>query len=242
MIIGRGLLANAVKAIDAKQALFYANGISNSLINRFEKNSFEIKELEALANDHADKLIIYFSTCQLNSERNHSRPYVKHKLFIENFISKNFNDYIIVRTSNLVGFNPWNTHTLFNYLNHALAVKQQIVVNPVLTRNFLDVDHFVSLLNVYLTKYQKNKIVEIVNPISYPMQEIINDFEKFFCKKFILQSISDKNDFALFEINPKLSLELINESGLSFDKHITALLEKYYAVDSIERRLLKIEE
>lgn len=241
MIIGRGLLANAVRGIDSKQTLFYANGISNSVIDRFEKNNFEIKELEAIANEHPDKLFIYFSTCQLNSERNHKRPYVKHKLLIEDFISNNFNNYLIIRTSNLVGFNPWNSHTLFNYLNHALAVNQQILVNPVLTRNFLDVDHFVSLLNAYLIKYQKNQIVEIVNPLSYSMQEIINDFEKFFCKKFILQSVSDKNDFALFEINPKLSLDLINESGLSFDNHITALLDKYYAADSIERRLSKTE-
>ena len=240
MIIGRGLLANAVRGIDSKQTLFYANGISNSVMDEFQKNNFEIEELEAIASDYPDKLFIYFSTCQLNSERNHSRPYVKHKLFIEDFISKNFKEYLIIRTSNLVGFNPWNTHTLFNYLNHALAVNQQILVNPVLSRNFLDVDHLVSLLNVYLKKYTKNKIVEIVNPVSYSMQEIINDFEKFFCKKFILQRVCDSNDFALFEINPELSLELINQSHLSFDNHITALLEKYYAVESIQRRLSNI--
>lgn len=240
MIVGRGLIARALKILDARDIVFYANGISNSVMDQFEKNNFEIKQLEAIANDYPDILFIYFSTCQLNSERNHSRPYVKHKLFIEDFISKNFKDYVIIRTSNLVGFNPWNTHTLFNYLNHALAVNQLILVNPVLTRNFLDVDHFVSLLNVYLKKYTKNKIVEIVHPLSFSMQEIINDFEKFFGKKFILEKVCDSNDFAWFEINPKLSLELIKQSDLSFDNHITALLEKYYTVDSIERRLLKI--
>lgn len=239
MIIGRGLLANAVKEINSEHTLFYVNGISNSVMDQFEKNNFEIKELEAIANDYPDKLLIYFSTCQLNSERNHSRPYVKHKLFIEDFISNHFSDYLIIRTSNLVGFNPWNLHTLFNYLNHALAVNQPILVNPVLKRNFLDVDHFVSLLNAYLDNYKKNKIVEIVNPVSYSMHEVIDAFEKFFSKKFVLQKVNS-SDFAFFEINPELSLELISQSDLSFHNHITALLEKYYAVDSIQRRLSKI--
>jgi len=242
LIIGRGLVANAVKGINSKELVFYANGISNSVLDQIEKNNFEIKELEGIANDHPDKLLIYFSTCQVNSERNHSRPYVKHKLFIEEFISKNFSQYLIVRTSNLVGFNPWNTHTLFNYLNHALAVNQQILVNPVLTRNFLDVDHFVSLLNGYIKYFEKNKIVEIVNPVSYTMQEIIDDFEEFFSKKFTLHLVDDSSDFALFDLNPQLSLELMDRSGVCFHDHITALLKKYYADESLKTRLKEIKQ
>jgi nucleoside-diphosphate-sugar epimerase len=229
LIIGRGLLANAVKGIDSGQFLFYANGISNSVLHQIEKNNFEIKELEAIANDYPEKLLIYFSTCQVNSEKNHLRPYVRHKQFIEQFISGSFQKYIIVRTSNLVGFNPWNPHTLFNHLNQALAVNEQVYINPVMLRNFLDVDHFVSLLNVYLNHYYKaNKIIEIVNPDSYYMRQIIEEFEKFFSKKFNLQTKTDGNDFAFFEVNPQLTLQLLSQSGLTFDDHIQTLLRKYY--------------
>ena len=229
MIIGRGLLANAVKGIDSEQFLFYANGISNSVLHQIEKNNFEIKELEAIANDFPEKLLIYFSTCQLNSEKNHLRPYFKHKLFIEQFISGSFQKYVIVRTSNLVGFNPWNPHTLFNHLNQALAVNEQVYINPVLLRNFLDVDHFVSLLKVYLNHYYKaNKIIEIVNPDSYYMRQIIEEFENFFSKRFNLKTKTDGNDFAFFEVNPQLTLQLLSQSGLTFDDHIQTLLRKYY--------------
>jgi hypothetical protein len=231
MIKGRGLLANALKKIDTKEYLFYANGISNSVMHKISSDNFELNELEAIAQDFPNKLLIYFSTCQVNSEKNYSRPYVRHKLLVEQFISKNFPHYLIVRTSNLVGFNPWNLHTLFNYLNHALAVNEQIFVNPVLVRNFLDVDHFVSLLNGYIKRYEKNKTVEIVNPVSYSMQEIIDDFEKFFSKKFVLQVVNDSNDFALFELNPELSLKLMEESGVCFNDHIIVLLKKYYSAD-----------
>jgi dTDP-4-dehydrorhamnose reductase len=240
MIKGRGLLAKALKIIDGNEYVFYANGISNSVLQEIPFDNFEIKELKTIANDYPDKLLIYFSTCQVNSERNYSRPYVKHKLLIEEFISKNFPHYLIVRTSNLVGFNPWNSHTLFNYLNHALLVNKEISVNPSLIRNFLDVDHFVSLLSEYIKYNEKNKIVEIVNPVSYSMQEIIDDFEKYFSKKFILQVSNDRSGFAFFDLNPQLSLKLMEKSSVCFDDHITTLLKKYYAADSLKRPLSTI--
>jgi hypothetical protein len=228
LIIGRGLLANAVKRIDSKQFLYYANGISNSILPRIEKDNFEIRDLKEIAEKYPQKVFIYFSTCQINSDRNLSRPYVRHKILMEEFISKNFSDYLIVRTSNLVGFNPWNPHTLFNFLNHALAVNEQIFVNPVLLRNFLDVEHFVSLLNLYLNRHNKtDKIVEIVNPDSYSMHQIIWEFEKFFSKKFNMYTKTE-NDFAFFELNPKLTLQLLAQSCLTFDDHIQTLLRKYY--------------
>jgi hypothetical protein len=229
VIIGRGLVANAVKGINSNGFVFYANGISNSVLDQIEKNNFEIKELEDIAKDQRDKLLVYFSTCQVNSPINHLRPYVKHKLFVEKFISNNFRHYLIIRTSNLVGYNPWNCHTLFNYLNHALAVNQQISVNPFLIRNFLDVDHFILLLDCYLKNYEKNKVVEIVNPESYCMRHVIDHFEEFFSKKFNLQIVKDGNDFAFFDLNPGLSIELMEKSSVHFNDHITELLKKYYS-------------
>lgn len=228
MIIGRGLLGNALKEIDDQKYLFYANGISNSVLESIPKNNFEIKEVEEIAKQNDGKTFIYFSTSQVNSTLNYHRAYVKHKLFIEELISKCFSHYLIIRTSNLVGHNPWNTHTLFNYLFNAITANEQITVNPVLTRNFLDVAHFVKLLSSYLSNYEKNKIVEIVNPVSNSMEEIVNEFEQFFSKRFNLQKVNGINEFALFELNPDLTLELMNQSGLSFNDHIQSLLKKYY--------------
>jgi hypothetical protein len=235
LIFGRGLVANAVKAINSNGLIFYANGISNSVLNQIDKNNFEIKELEEIATEHPDQLLVYFSTCQVNSPINHSRPYVRHKLFVEEFIANHFAHYLIVRTSNLVGYNPWNFHTLFNYLHHALAVNQPILVNPFLIRNFLDVDHFVLLLEAYLNHYEKNKVVQIVNPESYPMQQVIDQFEKFFCKKFVLTTINEGNDFAFFDLNTELSVELMGKSTVHFKDHITELLKKYYSVAGFAR-------
>ncbi|HET7115939.1 MAG TPA: hypothetical protein VFI29_05585, partial [Hanamia sp.] len=213
MTIGRGLLANALEEMDEDKYLFYANGISNSILENIPRNNFEIKEIKEIAKKEEDKLFIYFSTSQVNSKANHHRAYVKHKLYLEDFIADHFANYLIIRTTNLVGNNPWNTHTLFNYLYNAITVNQQITVNPVLIRNFLDAAHFAKLLRVYLSRYETNKIVEIVNPVSYSMEQIINEFEHFFSKRFNLQKVNEVNDFALFELDAGLTLKLVKECG-----------------------------
>ncbi|HEY5367875.1 MAG TPA: hypothetical protein VIJ75_02695 [Hanamia sp.] len=231
MIIGRGLLGNSLLEIDDDKYLFYANGISNSVLHQIPRNNFEINEIEEIARQNNGKTFIYFSTSQVNSQLNHHRAYVKHKLFVEELITKKFPDYLIVRTTNLVGHNPWNTHTLFNYLYNAITVNEQINVNPVLIRNFLDARHFATLLKVYLENGGRNKMVEIINPASYSMQQIVNEFEHFFSKRFNLQKVNEVNDFALFELDASLTLKLMKECGLSFDDHIQSLLKKYYSMN-----------
>ena len=229
MIIGRGLLANALREMDDEKYLFYANGISNSVLESIPRNNFEIKEIEDIAKQNEGKAFIYFSTSQVNSKQNHHRAYVKHKLSVEELITKSFPSYLIVRTTNLVGHNPWNTHTLFNYLYNAITVNEGITINPVLIRNFLDARHFATLLKVYLENYETNKIVEIVNPVSYTMEQIVKEFEQFFSKRFNVQKVNKVSDFALFELNSDLTIKLMTQCGLNFDDHIQSLLKKYYS-------------
>ena len=235
MIIGRGLLANALKKIDKDNYLFYANGISNSVLENISKNNFEIKEIEDIAKRNEKKTFIYFSTSQVNAPQNHHRAYVKHKIFVEELIKKSFSNYLIVRTTNLVGNNPWNTHTLFNYLFHAITVNKEITVNPVLIRNFLDADHFSTLLKKYLRDYTGNKVIEIINPVSFTMGDIVEQFEKTFLKKFCLNAVTETTDFAVFELNDQLSRTLFENCNISTQDYIPRLLKKYYLPLPVEK-------
>lgn len=237
MIRGRGLLANALLDIDEEKYLFYANGISNSVLSQIPRNNFEITEIEEMAGKIENRAFIYFSTSQVNSELNWHRPYVKHKLYIERLIPNLFSNYLIVRTSNLVGNNPWNTHTLFNYLCNALDSDVEITVDFEVIRNFLGAEHFTTLLQIYLSNYELNSTIEIVNPVSYSMQHIIHAFEKFFLKKFTLRESTAANDFAHFELNKELTEKLMKIGGLNFEDHIENLLRKYYSHDKWIARL-----
>jgi hypothetical protein len=229
MIIGRGLLGSSLSSIDNDAYLFYANGISNSVLHQIPRNNFEINEISEIADKEEQRTFVYFSTSQVNSKLNHHRPYVKHKLFIEGLIREKFSKYLIIRTSNLVGNNKWNTHTLFNYLFNCLELNEKITVNPFMTRNFLDSFHFVSLLQCYLDNYSINKIIEIVNPISFTMDQIIYEFEKYFQKKFTIKRVSEISDFAIFELDVQLSFDLFARCNLETKDYLSNLLSKYYS-------------
>ena len=236
MIVGRGLLAKAITDIDSENFIFYANGISNSVLHQISRNNFELNEIKEIADKGEKAVFVYFSTCQVNSVCNYNRPYVQHKIAIEEYVRKHFHKYLIVRTSNLVGHNPWNSHTLFNYLYQAITVKEPITINPVLYRNFLDAEHFAKLLQTYLKMENHNELyidnhngtIEIVNPVSYRMNEILKEFEIYFSCKFIVNEIDEISEFAVFDLDTNLSLDLIRESEINTGNYIPYLLDKYY--------------
>jgi hypothetical protein len=229
MIVGRGLVANSLSVIDKETYLFYANGISNSVLGEIPRNNFEINEIKELADKSEERTFVYLSTSQVNSKYNVDRPYVQHKIFVEDLIAKRFSKFLIIRTSNLVGNNKWNKHTLFNYLFNSLEQNEEITVNPFVTRNFLDVSHFVSLLQFYLNNYNINRIIEIVNPVSFTMDQIIYEFEKYFDKKFNINRVSQITGFAIFELSVQLSFDLFAQSNLEIKDYISYLLSKYYS-------------
>jgi dTDP-4-dehydrorhamnose reductase len=227
MIIGRGLLAKALTTIDSDKYLYYVNGISNS-VSEIPDDNFESREIEKIAAAISDKVFIYFSTCQVNSLINHTRPYVKHKYAIECLVANKFSKHLIIRTSNLVGNNPWNETTLFNYLYNSLKAKNEINVDESVIRNVLDVDHLITVVDFYLNNYyQRNATIDLVNPISHTMAEMLKEFEMLFVEKFVIAN-NTQNNFARFEADTKLSESIMGECNIVLDNYISRLLKKYY--------------
>ena len=227
MIKGRGLLAQALYKIDRDDFAFYVNGISNSVMADIPENNFEVLELTEMAKDIGDKLLIYFSTIQVNATENYSRPYVQHKIKMERLISNSFSNYIIIRTSNLVGNNSWNTNTLFNFLYHSLQAQSEISVIESAIRNVLDVDHFIQLLDYYLEHFtEKNTTRNIVNPVSFNMAEIVREFENVFSLKF--KKTNSPVSIAYFEAPCEFSLSLMQSCNISLDNYLHNVIAKYY--------------
>lgn len=227
MIIGRGLLGKALMKIDNDKYLFYVNGISNSVMEEIPDDNFEAQQIKEIAENIGDKTFIYLSTSQVNRKENFCRPYVLHKYKMEVLAANLFPNYIIVRTSNLVGNNPWNKHTLFNYLYNSLHEENEIHVNESIVRNILDVDHFVLLFESYLNNFLvKNCTIDLVNPVSFNMGEILNAFETTFSKKFSRNHLDDH--FAYFGAPCILSSKLVEHCKISLNKYLLTLLNKYY--------------
>ena len=229
MIIGRGLLANALRELDQESYLFYVNGISNSVIESIQEDNFEMNEIIAIARENYDKTFVYFSTIQVNAAENMERPYVIHKIKMEELIKRLFPDYVIIRTSNIVGNNPWNNHTLFNYLYYSLKEEKKISVVDSASRNILDVDHFIKLVDHYIIHYKKGSAtLNIVNSLSYRMFEIVSEFEKIFETKFIKGNAGIK--VAKFETPCLFSAKLMEECSIELENYLPQVIEKYYPI------------
>jgi thioester reductase-like protein len=227
MIIGRGLLATALKEIDKDNVVFYANGVSDSTIESIADGNFEAKEITGIAKQKTAKTFIYFSTIQVNAPENFERPYVIHKIKMEELVKHLFPDYLIIRTSNIIGNNPWNTHTLFNYLYNSLKKEEKISIVESASRNVLDVEHFIKIVDRYLIHYKKEAAtINIVNQISYQMFEILSAYEKIFEAKFMKGNAGIT--IAKFEAPCLFSAQLIKECGIELENYLENVIKKYY--------------
>jgi dTDP-4-dehydrorhamnose reductase len=148
---------------------------------------------------------------------------------MEELVKNLFPDNVIIRTSNIIGNNPWNTHTLFNYLYNSLKAQKKISVVDSASRNVLDVDHFIKLTQRYLTHYRKEpSVVNIVNSLSYQMFEIISEFEKIFETQFLKDQ--SQIPIAKFEAPCLFSAELIQKCGIELDYYLPDVIRKYYPI------------
>jgi hypothetical protein len=64
------------------------------------------------------------------------------------------------------------------------------------------------------------------------MDEIVGQFEKHFSKKFFVKKSDDIKDFAVFDLNSSLSIDLFAACDIDTKDYITHLLDKYYPVRS----------
>lgn len=220
-------MGNSLSAIDTDKYLFYVNGISNSVLETIEDDNFEAREIRQISKNIDDKIFIYFSTALVNVKENYTRPYVQHKYKMECLVERLFPNFRIIRTSNLVGQNPWNRHTLFNFLYKSLDEGTKISVPESVVRNILDVEDFITLFNYYLQNIaQKNSTINIVNPISYRMGDIVKMFENIFDKKFHLEH--SEIEIAQFDAPCDFSNSLVNACKIKMENYLPAVIKKYY--------------
>mgnify|MGYP000888339367 FL=1 len=95
MIIGNGLIAQALKSIDNESVVFIAAGVSNSRCNDKEEFNRERNLVEQVLSNYPDKLVVFFSTYSILDKSLSKSAYVNHKLSLEKKISSSKNKYLI---------------------------------------------------------------------------------------------------------------------------------------------------
>jgi hypothetical protein len=122
MIIGNGDIASVLN--DREGALFFASGVSNSVVDDSEVFMRERDLLSTAWEKHHDKCIFYFSTI---SKYFKFSPYIHHKYTMESIIKSRWENYNIIRIGNITwGDNP---NTFINYIRSRKKNGRPFVIN-----------------------------------------------------------------------------------------------------------------
>lgn len=221
MIIGNGILANALRLYDTENVVFFASGVSNSL----EKNPAEFERernlLKSVISRNNDKKLIYFSTCSIYDPSKTESPYVLHKLTIEDLIKEYCPNYIIFRVGNAIG-RGGNPNTLINFLKNAILSENKLTIYSHAKRILIGTEDITLFISRNLKKLN-NEIINLAYPYQYSMGEILSEMENHLQKKAIYESVVEGSCYDI-EFNPLTEFYF---SGINPDDYLKKLLAKY---------------
>lgn len=198
MIIGNGILANAIRFYDREDVIFFASGVSNSLEKNPAEFEREISLLKSVMNQHPDKKLIYFSTCSIYDASKTASPYVMHKLTIEKIISEQHSNFIIFRVGNAVG-RGGNPNTLINFLKSSILSENKLTIHNNARRILIGTDDIASFVGKYINDFN-DEIINLAYPYQYSLPEILSALEDHLGKKANYESI-DEGSFYNIEFN-----------------------------------------
>lgn len=227
MVVGHGLLGKQFSSYEDKgDFLLFCSGVSNSTSTNTHEFQRETDLLLHHIQAHPEKRLVYFSTCSIYDPSQSKRPYVLHKLAMEQLIQQQHSNYLIVRTSNLVGRTP-NPNTVLNFLFNAIQHEQVIELWAHAERNLIDVDDVFKAVDYILeNNLFKNNIIALANTTSYAVTDIVSALEQFLGKKAHYTLV---NKGQAFEI-PLDDIQMVYETlSIHFDQqYLNRLLARYY--------------
>jgi nucleoside-diphosphate-sugar epimerase len=179
MVIGNGMLAKAFGSyIKNENVIIYASGVSNSAENSDENFQREINLLKSCIQENTNSLIIYFSTCSVNDDSLKDTKYVQHKKFIEDYIQKNAQKFIIFRLPIVIGHTK-NNFTLFNFLKEKLSSNQDVFIQKNAYRYLVDIEDISNVLSRVIDSGEfSNSIIDVNFSKKISVLEISNIIKK----------------------------------------------------------------
>lgn len=224
MIIGNGMIASAFSQFkNNDKVIIFASGVSNSKEERTEEYRRELGMLSDLLIEQNKKLI-YFSTCSIYDNDLSASHYIRHKKFIEKYISKNFKNYIIFRLPNVVGKTN-NKNTFFNYFKNKILNQETIEIKKNATRYLIDLDD----LSIYLSKIingkTNRKIINVCFNNKLSVLEIAKIFSETLNKELQYKLINIGTNYT---IDNSLFIKLIKKDRIvNYKNYTKEILKKY---------------
>lgn len=228
MIIGSGLIAQAFSAAYSQRGdvCIYAAGVSNSSCTDTQEFSRERNRLsEALQQTKDVDPFVYFGTCSVADPDTKNTPYVLHKLAMEQLASSH-PQHLIVRLPQVAGVTP-NPHTLLNFLYAKIARSEAFSLWRDARRNIIDVDDVASLVGQLIAdKTARNITLNIANPASYSMTDIVHVMEHIVGKRAIYNVVERGSEYP---IDVTRMLTVLNKTSVKFgEDYLEKVVIKYY--------------
>lgn len=221
MIIGNGIMANALKYFDKEDVVFFASGVSNSLEKKASEFERETLLLKSVINQNQDKKFIYFSTCSMYDPTKTESPYVIHKIKIEKLISELCRSFIIFRVGNAVG-RGGNPNALINFLKKSILSGNKLILHTNARRILIGTDDIASFINQNIKHFQ-NEVVNLAYPYQYSLQEILSQMENHLGRKAVYETI-EEGSFYKIEFNRFTEIFF---SEIQPDKYLKKLYSMY---------------
>jgi nucleoside-diphosphate-sugar epimerase len=225
MIIGNGLIAREFQNFNHENVVYFASGVTNST-NPSQSDFYREQKL-LLESQKSGKPLVYFSTTSIESQSKtglgKQRSYQIHKLQMEDIVRRE--KHLIIRLPNVVGRGA-NPLTLVEYLSRKVQTGGRIAVQTEAKRSVIDVSDVAIMINLLVSTNEFNKTMNLVNPQTYSILEIV----------YVLQDVFKKNaEIVLkpggenFENDSMDTIRLANQLGISFNElYLSKLLWKYY--------------
>jgi nucleoside-diphosphate-sugar epimerase len=228
MVIGNGLIGKRFESYQRRDDfLIFASGVSNSKTTDPDAYNREMKLLKESVEQDKNKSVIYFSTCSIYDPEEKNSIYVQHKLNIEKYIQTNARLYYIFRISNLAG-KSGNPNTVLNFFFFHIknGINFDLWTNA--CRNIIDIDHAYLIIDHILKKNLfTNHMINIANPVSYPVKDIITAIESYLNIRSNYIKINKGN---YFDIDISSIKPIIQDLEIIFnEKYLIDLLNKYFS-------------
>lgn len=228
MVLGGGMIATALKAVDREDVLYAASGLSNLKGADPEARLREQTLLSEQIARNTDKLFVYVSSYSIDDQQpQNNTPYLQHKVNMERLIKAEADRFLILRTSNVVGYSrqPGN---LMNFIFRHLQNGEPFEIWTKTTRNLIDVAHLAQMADAAVKQGSCNEVLFLTHPADIPIYEIVRQFE-------VLSGLSgnyrlvEKGDY--YNTDKSLAEALFRRLGLEADPQLYArqLIEKYFS-------------
>lgn len=231
MVIGNGLMAKRFSAYQSNPGVvIFASGVSDSKTTDPLAFAREVNLVETTLKKYPEAVFVYFSTCSIYDPFLKGRPYITHKIAVEKQIAESGNTFMIFRVSNVAG--PiGNPKTIFHFLANAVKNGSSFELWMHAYRNLIDVDDVFALVDYRVKHGQHNRTINIANPASFHLPEMVSVMEFYFQKKASFKKV-EAGDF--FNIDTLEVEEMTAAAGVDFDgDYLRRLLLKYYPLHDL---------